>query len=501
MTGLSQGTVFSLIFQKGILLLFLGSLMLAGYARYIEPNHVQVERVTIPIEHLPPGLAGLTIVQLSDLDLKQAGSREKKVVRLVNELAPDLIVITGDLVQNVDIQGATEDIGEFVDQLEARYGIWVVRGDDDFIKYIERSNLLLEELQASKAHILVNQTVEPVAEGAGLYLIGVDYMGFPVGERANFATLAEGSNITMATGFARNNSYAHYTGNLALQWQNYEFSGRMKYTDGGLGVTFYSRFPTGFDKFYRLRQHAGRSEFHLAPHATKISGEQLSTGITSRPHVWYQFRIQVETGLSRTVMRAKVWPEGMDEPGSWQAVGYDDSPTRITSGTIGLWTGGPGKKYFDDLVVKPLNASGPEEIYLAEDFDALPPDYDPPDWLDFGHDIENVREALKDVPAEAVTIMLVHSPDLVMEASQSGVDLVLSGSTHGGQVRLPFLGVLFTGTNLGPKYSAGLYNFGDTRLYINRGLGTSIIPMRFLSPPEITLITLTAASETSLSSK
>jgi hypothetical protein len=88
------------------------------------------------------------------------------------------------------------------------------------------------------------------------------------------------------------------------------------------------------------------------------------------------------------------------------------------------------------------------------------------------------------------TVLLYHSPDLAPQASLAGVDLQLSGHTHGGQVRLPLLGAVFTGSLLGRRYSAGRYLLGRMTLYITRGLGmegASAPRVRFLCPPEIIL--------------
>jgi len=85
---------------------------------------------------------------------------------------------------------------------------------------------------------------------------------------------------------------------------------------------------------------------------------------------------------------------------------------------------------------------------------------------------------------------LVHSPDVIEVAARAGADLVLAGHTHGGQIRLPLIGALHTGTELGRAYSAGLFEFPPARLYVGRGLGTSYLPLRLFCPPEVTLIRL-----------
>lgn len=87
-------------------------------------------------------------------------------------------------------------------------------------------------------------------------------------------------------------------------------------------------------------------------------------------------------------------------------------------------------------------------------------------------------------------ILLYHTPDLVLHAAKAGVDLQLSGHTHGGQVRLPLIGALLTGSLFGKKYETGRHNIGNTTLYVTRGIGmegAAAPRVRFLCPPEIIL--------------
>ena len=91
------------------------------------------------------------------------------------------------------------------------------------------------------------------------------------------------------------------------------------------------------------------------------------------------------------------------------------------------------------------------------------------------------------------TILLSHRPELFETYVNCGVDLVLSGHAHGGQFRLPFIGGLVApNQGLFPKYDAGLYTKGDTNVIVCRGLGNSIIPIRFNNRPEIVLLELIA---------
>jgi hypothetical protein len=104
--------------------------------------------------------------------------------------------------------------------------------------------------------------------------------------------------------------------------------------------------------------------------------------------------------------------------------------------------------------------------------------------------------SIRNVHNEPV-ILMCHAPDYVDElrrhpAGQS-VSLVLSGHTHGGQIRLPFLGPLRLPKG-GQKYVEGLFRFGAMQLYVNRGIGTVGVPFRFDCRPEITLFTMRAAN-------
>lgn len=103
-----------------------------------------------------------------------------------------------------------------------------------------------------------------------------------------------------------------------------------------------------------------------------------------------------------------------------------------------------------------------------------------------------IPERIRNLAAEPV-ILLCHGPDyaddLLTMPSGYAVQLMLSGHTHGGQVRVPFVGPL-TLPPMGRKYVEGSFRLGKMQLYVNRGIGTVGIPVRLNCPPEITLFTL-----------
>lgn len=91
------------------------------------------------------------------------------------------------------------------------------------------------------------------------------------------------------------------------------------------------------------------------------------------------------------------------------------------------------------------------------------------------------------------SILLSHRPELFDTYVTCGVDLVLSGHAHGGQCRLPLVGGLIApDQGLFPRYDAGIFTDGNTNMIVSRGLGNSIIPIRFNNRPEVVLIELQA---------
>jgi len=89
-------------------------------------------------------------------------------------------------------------------------------------------------------------------------------------------------------------------------------------------------------------------------------------------------------------------------------------------------------------------------------------------------------------------LTLCHEPDVFDMCRDTDVDLMLAGHTHGGQVKIPFLGAILL-PQLGRVYDEGLYETGNARgsqLYVNRGLGTTKMPLRFMAVPEITVYEL-----------
>jgi len=101
----------------------------------------------------------------------------------------------------------------------------------------------------------------------------------------------------------------------------------------------------------------------------------------------------------------------------------------------------------------------------------------------------NYRAALENLPPGMPTIALTHNPDAFPEISRP-VDLMIAAHTHGGQVYVPILGRPIVPSKYGQRYAFGHIVENGQHLFVSSGLGTSIIPVRFLVPPEVSVLTL-----------
>lgn len=101
-----------------------------------------------------------------------------------------------------------------------------------------------------------------------------------------------------------------------------------------------------------------------------------------------------------------------------------------------------------------------------------------------------LADTLMSLPPDQPRLVLSHNPDVAEEQNGPRVDLMVSGHTHGGQVRIPTLGTPVVPSRYGQKYASGLARGPHYPVYVTRGVGTSGIPVRFGVRPEVTLFEL-----------
>jgi predicted MPP superfamily phosphohydrolase len=118
---------------------------------------------------------------------------------------------------------------------------------------------------------------------------------------------------------------------------------------------------------------------------------------------------------------------------------------------------------------------GDEQIYLAGIDDA------------HYYRADNLEKAASEIPEDAFSILLSHTPEVYLQAAHAGFRLVLSGHTHGGQICLPGSIPLTLDAVLPRRMGAGPWKYHGMAGYTSTGVGTSIVEVRYNCPPEITL--------------
>lgn len=115
--------------------------------------------------------------------------------------------------------------------------------------------------------------------------------------------------------------------------------------------------------------------------------------------------------------------------------------------------------------------------------------------------LDDLESAMSGVGESGFRLLLAHSPDIIKRLGRRRVDLILAGHTHGGQICLPWLGPIWLHCRYELGLSAGYFGPCDlsravgedmvgVRMYVTRGLSSSLLRVRFLAPPEVALLTL-----------
>ena len=104
--------------------------------------------------------------------------------------------------------------------------------------------------------------------------------------------------------------------------------------------------------------------------------------------------------------------------------------------------------------------------------------------------MDNIEKAAENIPHEEFSILVTHTPEIYRQAAHADFDVLLSGHTHGGQIRLPGGKAIFTNSRVPRFTSEGKWNYQEMKGYTCRGAGSSGVPLRFNCPGEISLVTL-----------
>ena len=486
-----------------------GLLLLLGLADglWLEPRILLLQD-TVRIELSAPPLRA---VHLSDLHISEERPLLHRLLERTAAADPDLILISGDFIRDEPSKEETAPhvaaMAAFVSELRRIAPVIAVQG------HSEHQGEVIAALDRAGAQLLSNEG-RRIGPGGHILLLGLNQQ---VGDdtwgwswRSPFRTLRwEGRWYYGA--YRENpfrNFYSHWDPaplgltdeSGPLSWSGYEVvcDTLIDGPDTGAGLVVHSRFVLGEDRMYSLTRGRGRGmpgRFSLWARGTVLAGD-LDTGVVPETGRWYRMRVRTEVAEGVVRVLARVWPADGPEPRQWQARAEDRSKHRVEAGTAGLWTWGGGTAVFRNLRV---TEAGGEVLLNAPLTGREKP-------KGFREDARGTRLALAlarspYIPPGTPTVVLSHTPAVALEASLRGLDAVLAGHTHGGQVRLPFLGALTTRDALGAHYDFGRFDFpsptprGLTALYINAGVGTSVIPVRFWCPPRFGVVEMGRESQ------
>ncbi len=487
--------------------------MLAGVDAFWFETRVLLLQDSI---HMPllAGAARLRLAHLSDLHVTGDAPLLHDLLQRVAAAHPDVVVVTGDFIRDVpeprELTRHVDAAAAFVSQLRRlvpQAPVLAVQGHSEY------AGEVIVALRRAGVTWLSDEGRRIGPDGDLLVLgvnqqVGIDRLA-AAGRSPFRIARVNGQWVHSARlGPPLRNFYSHYdpappsladTGG-PLAWSGYDTLAdvRIDRESTGAGIEAHSRYVVGEDRMIRLRRMSREDNdtgtFCLIAHGTVFTGgaaDHLDTGVEPQPGRWYRLRLRTRVEPAAVRVWARAWPADQPEPAAWQAWAEDRSPERVESGTVGVWAWGGGTVLYRN--VQAIDAAG-RTLFC----DPAGGPRRPRDWRDEarGTRLELALARSPTTPPGTPRLVLSHTPDVVLEASQRGIEAVLAGHTHGGQVRLPFVGAITTRSSLGPFYSAGLFDFaapnqrGLTTLFINSGVGTSLLPVRFLCPPRFAIVDL-----------
>lgn len=191
---------------KKIILVFLAFVVFLGvWSVLVEPNFIKITRINLEIKNLPPAWEGVEIAHLSDFHSKRFGKRESKILKILDELSPDFVFITGDIVdwQTKDFDSCQSFWRELAQRYPER--IFGVLGNHDY-KNLRAKNIK-ELLERAGIDVLLNESMQlkrvsfnSETSGGELSLIGVDdpHLGFDDLDKAMEGVKGKGLKILLA---------------------------------------------------------------------------------------------------------------------------------------------------------------------------------------------------------------------------------------------------------------------------------------------------------------
>ncbi len=506
-----------------LMFMFIG-IAAAIYGHFYERNSIDLHEVALKLDRLPSQLKAIKAVHFSDLHFKKVGRREKKLRRLINHINPHILFFTGDLLHSQNAfrdQDVVEDVIAFLGSLSFRRHFFFVFGEDE---YLYRDDLT-KGLSEVGIDVLDNKICRIDLDGANLNVIGLtddpkDLDAFYNDDKHHRSNIKRFADFSSITDLKQYRDFRYYVGGqYSLKWANYEVTGQIliSSTRARPGIALYSQFPMGIYRSYFVRLDPLKRMFCLTSTGKGHPKGEIWCETLIKPAGLYRFRMNLESLSGMTRIKGKVWESQSKEPDQWQIECCDTSRCRSSMGTVGLSSlSGASHHQVSRINVRMLNYQRKTKMY-REGVREVPLDVDHDEMIaakDLWMTLEDLklflreqqksylfRRKLRNVigkqTLDGVTILLSHSPKpkVIKSAESEGIEIILAGDTHGGQIDLPLIDKLMLPSYKGKLLKRGLMSFSGTQLFINRGIGTSVIPIRLNCRPEVTVLSFTSATD------
>ena len=446
-----------------------------------------MHEVSIPDKVLFRLLLDKKVVQISDLHITSVGYRERKLIKILNEIKPDILFITGDLLTNGNNTGACLQVLSSIKK--PAFGIWAVLGNTDRDgnnKLKTNIDKFVADLEGTGIRVLVNNrerlTLNPNRNDQHLHIVGVE------GEYLSTAKfnwllqdLPDKAPVILLSHYP--DIIEEHADALTV---NLEEEMNMAVSGWGWQDNAYYDYDSGFVRFERTGKHTLR----IQRREDGVFIEQIVM-IPCNNKGQPPRSIADDCGpkaVTLTELKKHLPPNSV----------VIDSEDVLGSRIYGNWKKVVDSTASSQTILADLPDSGEKivppqlnpEHYFEVDFYASN-DIDYHVWVrmkaqDDSISSDSIYIQFNDsINEKGETVYRIGEPAIPKKMEQ--VHLVLAGHTHGGQVRLPLIGALDIVPYHKIKYDLGLFNIRGTKLYVNRGIGTTVLPLRFLCPPEITL--------------
>jgi len=445
------------------LLVCAAALAAVADAALIEPRRLTITSVELPEGPLARALGPGRIVHLSDLHLHGYGPREDRLVAAVRSESPAIVVMTGDYA---DTSEGVRALERLVGGIRAPLGVFAVPGNNDYFR--GRQDRIFAALETAGATVLRNRAAVVEGPGGRLAIAGTDDPFFGRDDvAATLRSIPEGIPAILlahspAVVEARSEAMLFNAGDASGPWGAGWFWLDGSHLRAPLPSISFAASGRHTLRLQRREDGAAVGEIRLIPaSATELEGFP-APGHGAPPHAAGE--VDVDPCAPSTSTR-----------GSFRIV-RDESGCRVTDGPDRGRLAAFASVAPEDFADVAFDAPG------GVDYRVWIRIYSPGStgrsdsaYLQFGDAID------------ATGLPRFRTGETVAGANQPPVELILAGHTHGGQVRLPWIGSLERNIGGGP-FVMGRYDIGGTMLYISRGLGTSYLPVRFDCPPEIVVL-------------